>query len=174
MAYEDLLVTQPNQADGDPISEEWVAQVRDNFQFFLDPPRCQLRRAANQTITTNGNISWDTEDLDTDDMWASSPNADRIIPQTPGRYMISVNVGFANAGDTTARTLNVQVNGANITGDNGERRLAENGATTRTNWSGEVYLNGTTDYINVFVQEAFAGGSVTITARITVRWVATT
>lgn len=161
-----------NPSTGAVISTAWGDMLNGNLLFLYQPPRCDLRRNANQSITTSGNISWDTEDLDTDSMWASSPNADRITPQTAGRYYVSVNIGFANAGDTTARTLNVQKNGSNLTGDNGERRLAENGATTRLNWSGEVYCNGSTDYITAFVQEAYAGGSVNATARITVRWVA--
>lgn len=150
-----------------------VANPQYLYDLAIDPPRCDLARNANQAITTNGNVSWDTETVDTDTMWAIG-NPTQIIPQTAGRYHVDVNVGFANVGDTTARTLNVQKNGANLTYDNGERRLAENGAITRLNWSGDVVVNGSTDYINVFVQEAYAGGSVNLTGRITVRWVALT
>lgn len=146
--------------------------INGNLGFLYNPPRCDLRRNANQSITTSGNVLWDTEDLDTDGMWASSPNADRIIPQTAGRYDVSVNIGFANVSDSTVRALQVQKNGSNLTGDLGDRRLAENGATTRLNWSGEVYCNGSTDYITVLLSESYVSGSVNATGRISVRWVA--
>ena len=160
-----------NPSTGAVISTAWGDMLNGNLLFLYQPPRCELARVANQSITTNGNISWDTEVLDTDTMWASSPNADRITPQTAGRYLVIVNVGFANMTDTTIRSIQIQKNGSNVANDLGDRRNAENGATTRLNSSVEVYCNGSTDYITVFATES-ASGSVNLTGRVSCRWVA--
>lgn len=65
---------------------------------------CRLRRAANQSISTNTktNISWDTEDVDTDGFISVSSTTITIPAGLGGLYSITANVHSADAFGTAA------------------------------------------------------------------------
>lgn len=60
MAYEDLLITQPDQGDGFPVSDEWIAQVRDNFEALKPLSDGKTRSSGNITVTSTSYVNVDT------------------------------------------------------------------------------------------------------------------
>lgn len=153
------------------LNTEVIANLLHLYDLLTDPPRCTLRRAANYSLTAADEIEWDTEDVDTDTMWASSPNPDRITPQTAGRYLITGYLSFADKTDSTNRTCEVRVN--NVAVVPSVIRTAISGAATVMPFALSHVFNGSTDYITLVGAEG-ASGSVNVTAQIDVQWVAPT
>ena len=72
-----------------------VLSFRDNTGVV--PAICKVRRAANQSIPTGDDtfIIWDTEEIDTNAMFAAS--SDTVTIKTAGVYQVSLNVFFASS-----------------------------------------------------------------------------
>lgn len=80
-----------------PSQDELDANLRDALNFLLSPPRCSVTVTNSQVISTGGRpvaYTWDTEELDTDEMWSSSAPT-RITFNTPGLYSVKARLRYA-------------------------------------------------------------------------------
>lgn len=110
MPYVDLD-TVFNPAVGQVVPVEWLEQIRENFQYVLDPPRCGLYGDA----TTCANNTWTdldakNESFDTDGM--HSGTNDYLTIQTAGTYDVGLRVQWDATDVGGSRGIGVVVNPA--------------------------------------------------------------
>lgn len=89
-------------------------ELKDALADFLPfIPQVALMKSGVQAIpnTTQTNVTWDTEETDTDGMHDLVTNTDRITFNTPGLYIITLNVQWASAVGVL-RQIGVLKNGA--------------------------------------------------------------
>src|SRR6266496_1428791 len=82
--------------------------------FLLAPPRVQLRQTVVQSLANNTHpaITFDTEDIDSDNAHSTVTNTSRVTPVTTGWWRCSGAVGYAgNALGIPAVTRDIFVNG---------------------------------------------------------------
>lgn len=91
---------------GQILTAATMNDVATNLDNFRVPPMCSVYRSAALSHTSNGafqSIAFDTEDYDTDGMWTSGANADRITFDTSGIYLCEGAVAFSgNASNSRA------------------------------------------------------------------------
>jgi hypothetical protein len=112
MSYVDLN-TIHNPTTGGIAPASWGDQVRDNFEFLIDPPACSVRAGSAQSLTNGVTtvLTAGVENFDNDGMHSTVTNTSRITIQTPGRYLVSALTRYAvNA--SGGRILSLFVNGA--------------------------------------------------------------
>lgn len=96
------LPSQDSYTAGVPVTAPVLnSNIRDAINFLLAPPGVQLTRSAAWTLASNSNpqliSQWDTQILDSDSMWASSPTPSRIYATTAGLYEFSLFVHYPAA-----------------------------------------------------------------------------
>lgn len=100
MAYVDIATLQTIAA-GQPLSAATVQQIRDNGEFFIDPPACSIFNNGTQNVTSGGGntvLTADSENYDNNSMHSTASNTSRITIQTAGRYLLIATIVFpANA-----------------------------------------------------------------------------
>lgn len=96
MAYVDIATLQ-TIATGQPFQAATLQQIRDNQEFFVDPPACSVYASSAQSVSNNSltGLTADSENYDNDSMHSTSSNPQRITIQTAGRYLVSATVSFA-------------------------------------------------------------------------------
>jgi hypothetical protein len=101
-------------------------------------PILRLARTASWTIGTGQSlITWDTEGVDTDGMWA--PTAPTLITiQTPGWYWVTLQVSFASGG-AGHRQCTLMVNGTSDPGNVAAQRDEWTGATSLLHIQCQLY-----------------------------------
>lgn len=112
MAYADLnTIHNPTAGQVPPAS--WGDQIRDNFEFLIDPPACSVYNSAAQTIAnaTTTSMTADSENFDNNSMHSTSTNTSRITFTTAGRYLCFATVQFAADVDGV-RNVKFRINGA--------------------------------------------------------------
>lgn len=83
--------------------------LSDDLSYLYATPLCHLTHSADQAANPTAVLTWDTERQDTDGMHSTSSNPTRITIQTPGYYLINVNVAWeVNA--TGLRSVEVLLN----------------------------------------------------------------
>ncbi|MEY9837452.1 hypothetical protein [Streptacidiphilus sp. EB103A] len=124
------------------------------INFLLARPAASLTQTAVQGLTSSAvtALIWPTPTLDTTGMWASGQPT-RLTPQRAGYYSITVTAGFVpNA--TGARMAEICRNGsANIIK---QVSVATSGSAFNTVIqvvAPMVYFNGTTDYVEAYVDQ---------------------
>jgi hypothetical protein len=101
-----------------------------------------LVSAANTTFTK---VTYDTEDYDTNSNFASS----RFTPTVAGYYQINATIIFSGIVAVGKRSLvTIYKNGSRFLDGNFAAQIS--GETTFTSVSGIVYLNGSTDYVEIY------------------------
>jgi hypothetical protein len=111
MAYVDIATLQTIAA-GQPLSAATVSQIRDNGEFFIDPPACSIFNSAAQSVSdaTPEALTANSENFDNDSMHSTASNTSRWTIQTAGRYLCFATVQFA-ADASGVRNVNFKVNG---------------------------------------------------------------
>jgi len=129
MAYADLNTIQTTDP-GDPLSAAWCDQVRDNDEFFRDPPACSVYNSAAVASADNVPILLlaNSETYDNDSMHSTSSNTHRLTCQTPGRYLLTASVSWATNA-TSNRAIEFSVNGSTLPGGT---LLPSSGSTNST------------------------------------------
>lgn len=97
---------------GQTITADWLNRnIRDPQSFLAYAPTTTVYRNATQSLTTavNTNVTFDTEVVDTDNMF-TSPSANITI-QRPGLYEIQTCAIFASSSAGAIRALHIDVNG---------------------------------------------------------------
>lgn len=115
MAY----TTPSTQPTGTLItSTHYKAHLIDNIKFLHGPPTVRVRRAAAQSIASGSweEISFDTEDWDTDTMWSSTA-ATKLFARTAGKYQIAVRGTFAASTAGRTRAIGARKNSTSSTPD---------------------------------------------------------
>lgn len=136
------------------------SNVRDAINFVINRPVCDLRQTVAQALTNNAHtlITFDTEDVDNDNMHSPTTNPTRMTAQTAGRFTISAAVSFAT--NTSGRRLTSWfVNGTELSSAQLEFGIAVSGnATQICSRTREIFLN-VGDYLEA---DAFqnSGGSL--------------
>jgi len=117
-------------------------------------PAFSAYKSADQTVTSGAPtlITYDTEDFDT----ASCFSAGRFTPNVAGYYQIDTVVGLG-ASSTTAVLANIRKNGADY-----KRIMQLNASTALLICSGSflIYMNGSTDYLEIFATISGTGTCV--------------
>lgn len=143
------------------------SNVRDNLLALRDPPACAVRRVVSYSVpdSTSTNIDLDTEDTDTDGMWALSPQPTRITIQTTGFYLFGAMVLF-DGSSTGHRQLWVDwtynSGAGNVTAADTGRRAAWITTPVRLTVSAGRYLQAG-DYLRLWVWQN-AGGALLVLA----------
>jgi hypothetical protein len=165
---------------GYPVPDTWVTgqpitaddlnkNVRDPQIFLTASPTCIVTRTANQSIANNTavNITYDTEIIDTDNMF-TSPSTNVTI-QRPGIYSIQHTASFA-ANATDLRATHISVNGTEVAATGGH---ASTTSVTNQGCSVVLALNaGDVITTNVF-QLSGAALNIVAETRLSVRLIST-
>ena len=166
MAYADLTTIQATDP-GDPLTAAWCDQVRDNEEFFIDPPTCAIYSSSAQSVSTNTvtALTADSERFDNDSMHSTSSNTSRITIQTEGRYLLGCVVRFAFFAAVQPRLVQFRFNGNASTVVNvGQLGSVPDTVTVRdtiiSGATAEVFTAG--DYIEVTARQE-TGGSLNVT-----------
>lgn len=148
MAYEDLLITQPDQGDGYPISEEWVAQVRDNFEALKPLSDGKTRSSGNITVN---NTNWTNVDN----------NLDITVMADEGDTLyIGVSASWENQSNRGDLDVYTVVGGSPVNSISG----STDGASAWTGWSGSFTAIGAV--LRYIVRPAdLSAGAVTLRLR---------
>ena len=80
---------------GQVLTAAQMNDLGENSNNYRVPPICRVRRASAQSIANNTQrlMNWDTQDIDTDEMFAASDTV--ITIKTAGVYLVTACVGFA-------------------------------------------------------------------------------
>jgi hypothetical protein len=134
------------------------SNIRDAGNFFLSWPVFEGRQTVAQSIANASfvPITFDTEDIDTDNGHSTSTNTSRYTGQTQGRFQISGAIGYA-ANATGRRATGLSLNGAPINGGQTASPAttindAEYPTRTKT-----MFLNGSTDYVEIVAYQESGG-----------------
>jgi hypothetical protein len=132
----------------------------------INAPICMLKQIAVQSVAnaTNTAITFTDEIVDTLGWHSTSTNTSRITPTVAGWYMVQGKVTF---GTSTAggRNASIWKNGVAIDGSAGYITMGSlNGSESIHTSLTMVYVNGTTDYIELYVIQNSGGAVNTATA----------
>jgi hypothetical protein len=138
-----------------PIVQGGVTKKTTTNRLGSGPAFSAYADSTTQTLTGSvyNKILFQTEEFDTNSNFASS----RFTPTVPGYYQINAQVLLPLAATTTAQ-IAVYKNGSNW--KEGDRQLLT-GSTNAIDVSALVYLDGSTDYAEIYV--APSGSSPNIT-----------
>ncbi|MDE2100628.1 MAG: hypothetical protein KGL39_25515 [Patescibacteria group bacterium] len=152
---------------GDLSTTAVAMALYDGSKFQLLNPqslraiKCRAYNSVNQSIGTGAAtaLTFDTNDANiTDPMHSTSSNTSRFTPSQAGMYHVDVNISFAGSAAGTERVVNLNKNGS------GAQQLGlqiPNSLGNIFSVGTDIYLNGTTDYVEVSVlQDSGAGLNV--------------
>jgi hypothetical protein len=139
----DAIITQPELATG-------VAGTGPAFSAYL---------SADQTTTSTATtkVAYDVEVFDTNNNFASN----RFTPTVAGYYQVNANMAGQSSATLTVLIGNIYKNGSAYR----TNPLINTTSNTRGSVSDLIYMNGTTDYLEIYVRLdgtgtlAFASGA---------------
>jgi hypothetical protein len=160
---------------GEVVTAAFMNGVRDALNFILTPPLFVGRQTVAQSIANNAwtAAAWDAEDSDTAGGHSTVTNTSRYTGQYPGWYQLNTSMDWATSAAGT-RALAWQTNG-NSANRAGKTQYNPGGFDTAQVTGGTVFLNGTTDYVEVMVWQntggALSTGSTDGNPRYQLRWI---
>lgn len=142
---------------GDTLSGAVMNQTVTSFSnFFMGKPIGQFRASGTQTAWASGVavVLFDTEDIDRDNAHLLTPAADtgKYTAKTPGWYRVNGQAFFAGNTTGNSRYVYFRKNGSTIVTASQSRYQATTppgGAVAVQTAPAVVYLNGTTDYVEL-------------------------
>ena len=146
-------------AAGDVLTGAMMNQTVTSLgNFMLGKPIAFLTRTTTQSIATGGALAlWTSEVVDRDNGHSNTTNTDRYTAATPGWYRVTSTIYFAASTAGSIRQVLIYKNGAVVTGGTGGVRYTAaavpNGAILTSSPTVFVYLNGTTDYVQVYANQ---------------------
>jgi len=104
-----------NPATGTVAPAAWGDTVRDDLEFFIDPPACAVKHSTTQSIATATTVALacNTEDFDNNAMHSTVTNNSRITIVTAGRYEFATTLRYAFHA-TGSRLARFQVNAGTV------------------------------------------------------------
>jgi len=179
-----------------PVPRTWAAgdaftaalanqELRDMFDWLMDPPSASVRSASGTSIASGGTftgspLSFDTESWDwaTEAMHDTSTNPSRLYFPSDGRYLFIVQIDFALAATPTGdRALHVRANAAGnlASGTSILTRSfpvnTEANEVTSINWAVEMRRSAG-DYLELWVRHTQGANNV-VTAGLSASWLGT-
>lgn len=176
-----------------PAFRTWVAgevvtaafmnsNIRDGGNYFLAQPLASLRQNVVQSVPNNAwtAITFDTEDLDTDNGHSTSTNTSRYVAATAGWHLCTYDLSFV--GNVTGRRGGrMRMNGADTGVGFGMGRVLMNTSSAfdaAVCGSGLLQFNGTTDYVELMGFQDSGGAlntniAVDAAPRLLVFWIHT-
>ncbi len=131
-------------------------------------PTFSARNNANQTLNNNTNykVAFQVEEFDTNNNFDNTTNY-RFTPTVAGYYQINAQVLVEN--NSNAGTLLCQIfkNGADY---KSTQSTVRSGSNTTALCSSVIYLNGSTDYVEVYVLQATGATATLITNTTLSTW----
>jgi hypothetical protein len=141
-----------------------TANWTNGLTFLLNRPLFIANATATQTVTTGGSgvpVLFDTEVTDTYNGHSTTSNTSRYVGQAPGWYRVSGSIPWS-ANTSGSRKVWVAVNGVQVAGSVGQIGPAPaSELVVVVVPSTMVQLNGTTDYVEIWVQQD-SGSSLTV------------
>jgi hypothetical protein len=146
-----LPATPATQAASATIASATLNNHRDNLNYLLAPPHCELRQTVAQSITTGTwtDITFDTEDVDSDGGHSTVTNTARYMATTAGWYLVSGAIDWAANASVVRRGARWAVNGTVINGSENVGPGSASQVCTAVARTIKVFLNGTTDYVTL-------------------------
>jgi hypothetical protein len=145
-------------ATGAVAPAAWGTGVRNNLEFLVDPPTCDVFNSAGVTVTNNSDtiLSANSERFDNDAMHSTVTNSSRITIQTAGRYFFRAAVQF-NGSATGVRKVSFRLNGTTES-----IRLQQGSGTGSAFYCGAFadYVLAAGSYVEVMVLQS-SGGDLT-------------
>lgn len=146
--------------------------LRDGLNFLLAPPMAKLARAATLSAANNGQkIPWDTETLDRDAGWASSPNPTRYTAQTAGWWSITSDGRWFASTTQFTRMFRVFKTGTDQGGSS--TTVSPSTGLARNNVTMQVNLN-VGDYIEIDAFQDSGGAFDLFSAQFSAVWTSIT
>jgi hypothetical protein len=151
------------------------ARLRDTINFLKATPLCVLRKNSNQTISNDSwtGLTWQTEDIDSDNGHSTVTDTNRYTAQTAGYYLFASTVEFVGNGSGFRQVRFSVSSGAVV----GEHSIIMNGTGANTadiNTCAYAFMN-IGDWVQV---EAYqnSGGSLDVQndggdTRFEIKWV---
>ena len=132
--------------------------VRDAGNFFLSWPVFEGRQTVAQSIPngTPTGVTYDTNDVDTDTGHSTVTNTTRYTGKTGGRFQLSGGIGFA-ANATGRRAAQWYRNGSAVNAGSAMMPATAANDCALAARTITVFLNGTTDYIELFAYQESGG-----------------
>lgn len=133
----------------------------DDLNTFINPPLLVAQQIVVQTLTTAtwAAITMTSETIDSLNGHSTSVNPSRYTPNISGYYQVDAQAAFAGstAGDRGAQ---IRKNGSTVDGAHygAQRAMAGTGSFSGiASCKAVVFLNGTTDYIELFAYQDSGG-----------------
>lgn len=126
-----------------------------------DRYRCQLRQTSGTSIPSGSftAVTWDTEDSDVENWHSTSSNTSRITPNIAGTLIVAWSV---STGTTTSwATTELRLNGGATVAYGGNQNPGPVGGAWHLTGFARVTVNGTSDYVEVFMGQGTAGSLTT-------------
>ncbi|WP_327088529.1 hypothetical protein OIE66_40475 [Nonomuraea sp. NBC_01738] len=144
---------------GEVVTAAKMNEIRDAFNFLLNPPIFELTHSGSisPATSTNALMPFNGETIDRDNGHNTVTNNSRYTSQTAGYYMLTGGVGFTSNG-TGKREMTLLVNGVDEYYPSSIPGLAA-GFTGMTS-AGRVYL-AVNDYAEVQVWQNSGGALAT-------------
>jgi hypothetical protein len=145
------------------------ADWRDSLNFLLTPPHCVLRKSAAQFFSSSvaANITWDIEDVDTDNGHNNAVNNTRYTAQTAGWYFYICTISWYPMQDGGMREIVLMKNGNNALRQGRSDDFPEMDTTFGSSRNFEVSCSTTQGFVNLAVADyieiqAFQDSGVTL------------
>lgn len=170
----------PHQfAVGEVVTADNINTYYSGVAFLENPPHCVMYQVAAQSLVTATltAIIFDTNEVDSYNGHSLITNPTRYTGQVPGYYECSGVVGYA-ASNTSFRLAGWFKNGTAVAAATAVIQCVTIGGvgTNVTAPTREIFLNGTTDYVELFAEHNIGAGLNTATSAgqqsmATIRWV---
>ncbi len=150
--------TPPTFAAGETVPESKLDDLGTNQDFLFAPPRVEVKRTADQSLTDGvvDEIDWQAEEYDDDDsrqMWESGANSGHIVCQTAGVYEVWWYLEI-DPNSTGVRLMTVSKNDAAFTGQGPTGGTA----SLATRFAGAIMIElVATDFITFGAYQATGG-----------------
>ena len=135
-----------------------ITAVQDDVNASTDGPGFRATHSTTQTVNnTTSEFAFDTEAYDTDNDFASN----RFTPSRPGKCFVASTIKVQATGSNAPRLrVELRKNGTEIIAQHSERNSTV-GSSSAVSVSTMIDLDGSTDYVSVFVNFSDANNTGT-------------
>jgi hypothetical protein len=169
MSYVDLN-TIHNPATGTVAPAAWGDQIRDNFEFLIDPPACSVYNSTSQSLVDNTTTTMtaDSENFDNNAMHSTVSNTGRITAQTAGRYQFIGSLTFASNA-TGLRQIVFRIDGTTIITPTLQVAAVSTGGTAVT-FVADIVL-AASQYVETQGRQTSGGNLATTLTEFSATWI---
>lgn len=127
----------------------------------------------NATLNPTGDstIAYNAEHFDTFGAHSTTTNNDQYKPTTAGKFMLTAHISIKGGGGTGLHTAYFRKNGTKVAGSDGTFSTSATGQSGTISISSMVSLNGSTDYVDVYLDiPSISGASVEVTSTFNIQY----